>query len=232
MAIPVWLIAVDEKENFRLTQIPLKLSGKSDSHEQGWKVIRFQNKPPNKVISDEDGLRIGVESSANLLAYCLNGPVDVNSVLLQGLVTGFPRIPEDKRQGDKKADDFALRFGLVISGTKKLGKIERCFAPELIKRLCELVPKSQGIDHVLFLNLANNPPPKWRKRTHPVGKGLLQEQICSIKNEPGDFRIKVTFQKPYNVLALCIICDGDDTKSKYQVTINKIQLNPKREKMH
>jgi hypothetical protein len=230
MAIPACSKAVDKKDNLQLTRIPLNLSGKSDSNEQGWKVIRFQNKPPNKVVSDEGGLHISVESSANLLAYCLKENVDVNGVLLQGSITGFPIIPEDKQQGDKQADDFAIRLGLVISGAKKLSKIEKCFAPELIKRLCELAPNSQGINHVLFLNMANDPPPEWRKRTHPVGKGLLREQICSIKDEPGDFRIKVTFQKPYDVSALCIICDGDDTKSKYQITINNIQLNPIREK--
>lgn len=230
MAIPVWLNAVDKKENFRLTQIPLKLSGKSDNHEQGWKVIQFQNKPPNKIAFEENGLHIAVESSASLLAYCLNESVDVNGVLLQGSVTGFPNIPEGKRQGDKQADDFAIRFGLVISGTKKLGKIEKRFAPELVKRLCELVPNSQGIDHVLFLNLANDPPPEWQKRIHPIGKGLLREQICSVINKSGDFVIKAILQKPYTVLALCIISDGDDTKSEYQVTINNIQLNPKRKK--
>jgi hypothetical protein len=230
MTISVWSNAVDKKENSHTTRIPLNLSGKSDSHKQGWKVIRFKNKPPNNIVSDEDGLHIAVESSANLLAYCLNEAVDVNGVLLQGSVTGFPKIPEDKRQGDKHADDFAIRFGLVISGTKKLSKIDKLFAPELLKRLCELVPNSRGIDHVLFLNLANDPPPEWRKRTHPIGKGLLREQICSVKNKPGDFALQVDFQKPYTVLALCIICDGDDTKSNFRVIVRNIELNPKRKK--
>jgi len=228
MAIPVWLRAVDEKENLPLTRIPLKLSGKSDSH--GWKVIQFQNKPPNKVVSDKDGLHIAVESSADLLAYCLNEPVDVNGILLQGSVTDLPKIPEDKRQGDEDADDFAIRFGLIVSGTKKLSKIEKSFAPELIKRLCELVPDSQGIGHVLFLNLANDPPPEWGKRTHPIGRGLLREQVGCVKKAPGDFTMKVEFPQPCTVLALCIISDGDDTKSNFRVTVGNIQLNPKRKK--
>jgi len=230
MVIPVCLRAVDEKENLPLTRIPLKLSGKSDSHEQGWKIIQFQNKSPNKVVSDKDGLQIAVKSSANLLAYCLNEPVDVNGVLLQGSVTDLPKIPEDKRQGDEDADDFAIRFGLIVSGAKKLSKIEKTFAPELIKRLCELVPSSHGIDHVLFLNMANDPPPEWRKRTHPIGRGLLREQVVCVKKEPGGFTIKVEFQKPCTVLALCIISDGDDTKSNFGVTVRNIQLNPKRKK--
>ena len=223
--IPACLDAVDKKEKFRPTEIPLKLLGKSDSREQGWKVIRFQNKPPNKVVSDEDGLHIGVESSADLLAYSFDEPMDVNGVLLHGSVTGLPKIPEGKQQGGKQADDFAIRFGLVISGTKKLSKMDKYFASELVKRMCELVPKSQGIDHVLFLNLANDPPPEWQKRIHPIGKGLIREQICSIKNKPGDFVIKAIFPKPCSVLALCIICDGDDTRSKYRVNVNNIQLN-------
>ena len=228
LAIPAWTNAIAKKENLHLIQIPLKLSDKSDSHEHGWKVVQFRNKPPNKIVSDKEGLHIGVESSANLLAYCLNEPVDVNGVLLRGSVTGLPRIQENRQQGDKEADDFAIRFGLVISGTKKLSKIDKLFAPELVKHLCELAPNSQGIDHVLFLNLVNEPPPKWRNRIHPIGKGLLREQIGCVMKEPGDFTLKVEFQKPYTVLALCIISDGDDTKSKYRVTVRNIQLNPKR----
>ena len=231
LATPAWLNAAAKKENLHSIQIPLKLA-ESKSHEHCWKVVQFQNKLPNKIVSDKEGLHIGVESSANLLAYCLKEPVDVNSVLLQGSVTGLPRIQENTQQGDKKADDFAIRFGLVISGTKKLSKIEKLFAPELVKRLCELAPNSKGIDHVLFLNLANDPPPKWRNRIHPIGKGLLRERVACISHEPGDFTLKVEFQQPCTVLALCIISDGDDTKSKYQVTINNIQLNPKRKKEH
>jgi hypothetical protein len=230
MVIPACLYAVDKKENFCPTKIPLNLLDKPESHEQGWKIIHFQNKPPNKVKSDEDGLHIGVDSSADLLAYSFDEPMEVNGVLLQGSVTGLPKIPEDKQQGDKQADDFAIRFGLVISGTKKLSRMDKYFASELVKRLCELVPKSQGIDHVLFLNLANDPPPEWQKRIHPIGKELIREQICIVKNKPGDFVIKAIFPKPCTVLALCIICDGDDTKSKYLVNVNNIQLNPKENK--
>jgi len=230
LATPAWSNAVTKKENPHLIRIPLKLTDKLDSREHGWKVIQFRSKPPNKVVSDKDGLHIGVDCSVNLLAYCLNEPVEVNGVLLRGSVTGLPRIQENRRQGDKKADDFVIRIGLVISGTKKLGKIEKLFAPELVKRLCELAPNSQGIDHVLFLNLANDPPPKWRNRIHPIGKGLLRERVACVSNEPGDFTLKVEFQEPYTVLALCIISDGDDTKSKFQVNVKNIQLNPKRRK--
>ena len=152
-------------------------------------------------------------SAFAVIMLLLLTPAQVHGVLLQGSVTGLPKIQENKRQGDKKADDFAIRIGLVISGTKKLGPMGKLFVPELVKRLCELAPNSQGIDHVLFLNLANDPPPKWRKRTHPIGKGLLRERVCCVKSGPGDFTLKVEFQKPYTVLALCIISDGDDTKS-------------------
>lgn len=227
---PAWSNSVTKKETPHLIQIPLKLIGKHDSNEHGWKVVRFRSKPPNKVVSDKDGLHIGVDCSVNLLTYCFNEPAEVNGVLLRGSVTGLPKIRENRRQGDKKADDFAIRIGLVISGTKQLDKIEKIFAPELVKRLCELAPVSQGIDHVLFLNLANDPPPKWQNRIHPIGRGLLRERIACVSNEPGDFTLKVEFREPRTVLALCIISDGDDTKSKFQVNLRSIVLNPKKRK--
>lgn len=229
-AVPVRPDTVEDKENGQMLRIPLKLSKDTNGHGQGWKVLQFKNRLPNKVACDEKGLHIKVKCSANLLVCGLDKQTDVNSVILEGAVTGLPRIPEGKRQGDKKADDFAIRFGLVMAGKKRLNRIEKLFAPELVKHLFEQAPKSQGIDHVLFLNLANDPPPKWRKRNHPIGKGLLREQIACIKGTPGDFTIKVEFKEPCEVLALCIICDGDHTKSEFQVTVKDIQLNPKRRK--
>jgi hypothetical protein len=229
-AVPARSDTVDDKENGQMLRIPLTLSKGDDSQGQCWKVLRFKNRLPNKVACDEKGLHIKVQCSANLLVYGLDKQTDVYSVILEGAVTGVPRIPEGKKQGDKKADDFAIRFGLVMAGKKRLNRIEKLFAPELVKHLFEQAPKSQGIDHVLFLNLANDPPPKWKKRIHPIGKGLLREQVACIKGTPGDFTIEAKFQKPCEVLALCIICDGDHTKSEYQVTVKDIRLNPKRRK--
>jgi len=222
--------SIDDKEKEKTLRIPLRLSKDSNENKQCWKVLRFKNRKPNKVVCDEKGLHIKVQCSANLLVYPLDVQADVNSVVLQGAVTGLPRIPEGKKQGDKKADDFAIRFGLVIAGKKRLNPIEKLFAPELVRHLFGQAPKSKGIDHVLFLNLANDPPPEWKKRTHPIGKGLLREQVGCVRKTSGDFIIKAEFQKPYNVLALCIICDGDHTKSEFQVTVKDIQLNPQRRK--
>jgi hypothetical protein len=229
-AAPAWSDSAPREENGAIIRVSLNLSDDPNDNGQGWKVIQFRSKLPNKVVSDKDGLHIAVQCSAGLLVYCLSEQTPVHGILLRGAVTGLPRIPEGRRQGDKKADDFAMRIGLVVSGTKKLGKTKKLFAPELVKRLFELMPKSQGIDHVLFLNLANDPPPKWRRRIHPLGKGLLREQVACVKKEPGDFKLKVAFEKPLTVVALCICCDGDDTKSRYQVTVKSIQLNPKTEK--
>ena len=108
MATSAWSNAIAKKDNLNSIQIPLKLA-ESKSHKHCWKVIQFQNKLPNKIVSDKEGLHVGVESSVSLLAYCLKKPVDVNGVLLQGSVTGVPRIKKNTQQGDKKADVPALR---------------------------------------------------------------------------------------------------------------------------
>ncbi|MDT8302860.1 MAG: hypothetical protein RQ760_15370 [Sedimentisphaerales bacterium] len=227
-AVAVLADGVDDKENGKMLRIPLKLCKDTDGQGQDWKVLGFKNRLPNKVVCDEKGLHIKVRCSANLLVYGLDTLTDVNSVVLEGVVAGLPRIPEGKEQGGRKADDFAIRFGLVIPGKKRLNAIEKLFAPELVRHLFAQAPKSQGLDHVLFLNLANDPPPKWKTRIHPIGKGLLREQVACVKGAPGEFILEAEFQKPCEVLALCIICDGDHTKSEFQVTIKDIRLNSKR----
>ena len=57
------------KQREETIRIPLKLCDKSDSSPQGWKVVRFEKIPPNKTTSDEEGLHIRIQSSANLLAW-------------------------------------------------------------------------------------------------------------------------------------------------------------------
>jgi len=225
--VPAHSDAGAQEENGKPIRIPLELARESDKQGKGWKIVRFKNVPPNKWQSDEDGLHVRVQHSADLLTYCFSEETQVRRILVRGSVAGLPVIPEGRVQGDEKADDFAIRFGLVVSGTRKLGRTEKFFASELVKRLSELVPKSQGIDHALFLNLANDPPPKWRRRTHSLGKGMIREQIACVRSCPGQFRIDVQFQEPLKVLALCIVSDGDHTKSRYQVTVREIQLNRK-----
>ena len=51
-----------------------------------------------------------------------------------------------------------------------------------------------------------------------------------VGGRPGQFTIDVQFDKPLEVLALCIVSDGDHTKSKFQVTVRDIQLNPELKK--
>ncbi len=210
-------------------RIPLKLARQSDKQSPGWKVVRFKNVPANKWKSDEDGLHAHVQHSADLVAYCFSKQMQVSRIIVRGSVTGLPVIPRGRVQGDKKADDFAIRFGLVVAGERKLSRRERFFASELVKRLSELVPKPQGIDHALFLNPANDPPPRWRRRTHSLGKGMIREQIACIRSGPGQFTVDVKFPRPLDVLALCIVSDGDHTESSFRMTVRDIQLNPERE---
>jgi hypothetical protein len=228
---PVWPDTAASEKKKNSERIPLKLSDESDGDRQGWRVAEFPGTPPNKVSSDKDGLHIKVQCSSSLLAYCLEKETEVHGIVVRGSVSGLPRIPRGRKQGDEKADDFAMRIGLVVAGTRKLSKTEKLFASELVKRLYELVAGHDGIDHVLFLDLANDPGPNWRKRVHPIGNGLLREQIACTRKDAGDFRLEVKFEKPLTVFALCICCDGDDTKSKYQMTIKDIQLNPKKKEV-
>jgi hypothetical protein len=70
--------------------------------------------------------------------------------------------------------------------------------------------------------------PFWKRCYCEQGRDAL-----ATLEQAGDFKLQVKFEKPVEVFALCIICDGDHTQSKYHVTIKDIRLNPKNEKnMH
>ncbi len=58
--MPLNADADERKENEDTVRIPLRLSDESDSRGQGWKIVRFENVPPNKVACGKDGLHIQV----------------------------------------------------------------------------------------------------------------------------------------------------------------------------
>jgi hypothetical protein len=199
-----------------LTVIALPLSG--GDH---WHALSFGKLRANEVAFSDKELRISVEASASPLFYHFDETLLLRSVFVEGSLTGVPKLPDSKIEGERGADDSPLRFGVVVEGEKKLGWLEKLFAPAWLKRLTEIVP-DKPFGGVRFLTLAQTlDVGTWRP--HPKSRYLSEEVVKKI-TAPGPFSFEKIYAEPPRAMGLWLQADGDDTKSSFEVKLNSILL--------
>ena len=213
------LLIFGSKSAFALTRVPLELDS------QHWHLLEYHNIPANRVSQNEGGIRIDVQASASPLIYTFEQPQSIRHISVSGKISLLPAIPEGAQQGDRGADDFPFRLGLVLEGDKNLTFAQRLIASDWVKQLFDLAPESSGIDQVRFLNLRNPAPVNWQQRIHPESRGLFTEVIVGQADANMRFELEHTLDAPLRVLALWISADGDDTGSFYSLTLDSVSYN-------
>jgi len=188
-----------------------------------WQVLKYRSIQPNRIEFTESGMKIEVQHSASPLIYPLKTPLMVSKLLVAGKIEGALQIPSKRKQGEKHADDFTVRVGLVLAGDKKLSKWQAMVAPDWIKRLHSLAPKDGGVDHIEFFNVVQDRSLIGNSRRHPKSE-LLVENFVIQPEADGTFKMETEIRLKQRVVALWLSSDGDDTASKYSVTINSLRL--------
>ncbi len=188
-----------------------------------WEVEKYSRLPAHTVNFSPEGLRIQVKESASPLFYPLPPQTKALGFKVEGEFRGLPQFPAAAIQGEKGADDFALRVGFIVPGDKQLSGLKKLLAPEWIKNLYSKLPKGLGLDHVHFFNITQNPAQVNSSRTHPASE-LIQEEMIAVVTKPGPFQYEFTMKKPLAAAALWIGSDGDDTKSNFEVVISKLEI--------
>ena len=190
----------------------------------GWQIDRYSRIAPHETRFAQGELRIHVRRSASPIIRALpGGPLKITGFKVEGEFKGLPVFANVKKQGQKGADDFALRLGFIVPGDKKLSGLKKTFAPEWIKRLYEKVPEGSGIDHVRFFALVQNPELVGQSRRHPASE-LLREDFVAHVRAPGPFTFTHQLAEPLQAGAIWLSTDGDDTRSEFTVVIKKIEL--------
>ncbi len=192
-----------------------------------WQVLQFSGLKPNKVYFTDKGLKVSVDKSASPIIYPFKKAIYIESIHLKGELSQLINFKPQQIQGQKSLDDYTLRLGLVIEGTKKLSFAQKLIAPAWVKKLYSLAPKGTGVDHIKFINATEQPKLLNTHRTHPLTK-LFKESNPWLIDKSGVFDLKYTLPKAQKVIALWISIDGDDTKSSFEVKINEINFNIKK----
>ena len=199
-------------------KIPLK-------DDAGWEILKYSKIKPNKVKFLDDKLIIDVDNSSSPLVYPFSKPLLAEEVLFSSKIEGKIDLGT-KQQGEKGADDFLLRIGLVYLGTKTLGFFKRQIAADWVIHLFQLAPEGAGIEKIRFYNIFSDKRLYGKKREHP-SSDLIEENFVFENAKNGEVTGQIKTDTKSKVLALWISSDGDDTKSKFQTIISKLEIKTK-----
>jgi len=191
-----------------------------------WQVLKYSDLPSHKVEFTDSGLSVNVKSSASPLVYPLESMTAVSKISVSGTVE--KKIIFKGLQGSKNNDDFALRVGLVVKGKQTLSFAKKLVAPSWVKSLFALAPKGTGVDHIYFLNAAQDDKIIGKKRNHPLSKLIKEDNKWKLKfdkNGVAKFNFSTELPSSKKTLAVWISIDGDDTKSNFKTKITNLKLN-------
>ena len=187
-----------------------------------WEVLTYRGIPPNVAHFETAGLRIDVDRSAGPIVYRLTEVRQVRGIRAEGSAVGQLRTTA-ARQGQKGEDDYVLRVGLVEVGSRRPGWLERRMAPAWARRLFDLAPPGLGIAGIRFFNVGLAPDQMGRSRQHPASD-LIVERVVAVPDATGRFALVVDLDAPVRTVAVWISADGDDTQSRFRLTVTRLDL--------
>ncbi len=191
-------------------------------HKSKWEVLSYSSIKANTFDFKGQSMTIGIDGSASPLIYPFQSPVSANEISFKAKIEGDIDF-KGQKQGEKGADDFLLRIGLVYEGDQTLNWFQKKVAASWILKLFNLAPKGTGVSHIHFLNVYSQDALKGQKREHPLSE-LLIEQMVAKKDPQGFVSVTVPLVKNKKILALWISSDGDDTKAKFKVQLESIVI--------
>ncbi len=186
-----------------------------------WTELSFKKIQSNKVEYSPTGIKVSVNNSASPLVYKLDRFYKITGFEVDLKVDGDLK---NEPYGKTIEEDSLFRLGLVVEGKQTLSGVKKLFAPDWIKKLFSLAPEGAGLDKIYFFNVGRSTESLSVKRNHPKTDLMVEEIIVVRKKTEPALKIKYQLAIPLNVPALWISIDGDNSKSTYVTTIEKLTL--------
>jgi hypothetical protein len=187
-----------------------------------WQQLSYSSIKSNVVSYTADGLLIHVDQSASPLIFPFEHAENIDEVSVSIAIKGDIHLTE-AMQGEKGADDFVFRLGLVSEGNKTLNVFQRSIAAKWIKTLYTLAPEGAGIDNIAFYSVYSDNRLHAKSRVHPLSNLIVEHYVEKLP-EKGELEFTFKPKSSARVLALWLSSDGDDTHSTYDVLIKKIVI--------
>ena len=187
-----------------------------------WNLLSYRSIPSHTISNSDGALKIAVKRSASPLVTMFPGKPSGRILEIEAKINGQLDLAKTP-QGEKGADDFRLRVGLIFAGEAVIDPFQLSLAPPWIKKLSSLLPEGTGISHVQFWNTYLDPNLANLQRNHPTSE-LWREHFILKVEQDGRIRQQVEIEETAELLGVWISTDGDDTGSCFDVRIEKLRI--------
>lgn len=187
---------------------------------QDWVELKYKNIPSNQVKFENSQVQIQVNQSASPLIHRLQAPQSVNGFSFKLNIKGGLT----NAQADQFLEDSYFRLGLVASGEKTLNWWQKKVAADWVLKLFSMAPQGVGLDKIYFFNVSPYSDQVGKARVHPKSELMHEFVVASHSENKEVLEVNHQLKMPLQVVALWLSSDGDDTKSQFEVQIQKIEL--------
>jgi len=180
--------------------------------------IEFGKINANHHVFHDQQLQIDVDSSASFLMKAFNTVRQIHQVSFAWRSRNAPQIINSQHEAKRKGDDAVFKLGLLLkSDDSSLNP----FLPSWMKRVESLL-KFPSQDMIYLVADAKHAP--GRQWPNPYNKRVTMISISSVPDHQGWMQASYQFEQPVNVVALWLMADGDNTKSKFTARIKNVVL--------
>lgn len=188
-----------------------------------WELLKYASVPAHRLTFARNKLKLAVRRSASPVIYPIDKPIYARRLYVKAFIDGEINFGS-RRQGEKRADDFRLRVGVIYAGDRVLDSIQLSMAPGWIQRLYALAPVEGGISRVEFFSTWSDPRLANRRRQHPTTNLWHENYVLEISNL-GVIEQSIAIPNDEQILGVWLSSDGDDTGACFSVTVERIELS-------
>jgi hypothetical protein len=188
-----------------------------------FKNAAFPDIPINSISDniDDQSIEISVDKSKSFVVLPFSEPTKIKNLSFFWKFKGkFGTLSEDFEKSHM-GNDNRLAIGLVMTG--KRSWLDWLFSPEWMRVLEKEVEIS--FNEMILFNVGARAKPgtNWKD---PEYKNVSHVSLAdSPTHWEGNWRASsVAFSKPYEVAAIVLLADGENTESKFSVTVKDLSF--------
>jgi hypothetical protein len=180
--------------------------------------ISFEKIPSTKYSEEAGIINAEVASSSSFLLKPFSEVKNIKKVQWRWKVTGDLNVKSFDELKSKSGDDALFRIGLIKAGSAPTVPF---FAPSWIKAIRDHM-KLPGAEMQYLVS--GGPAAKGAKWVSPYTDSMNLLQVESTPEESGWHLAQHSFSDSLKVVGLWLMADGDNTKSKFSVSVKDLEF--------
>lgn len=181
--------------------------------------IQFGRIKANRYSFEAHTLKIEVDNSASFLMKSFESVRPVRQVSFHWRSDNSPGVIDAEHETQKAGDDAVFKIGLLL---RSENVIENPLLPRWMRQVrTQLKYPSENIIY-LVADAKHAVGEQW---VNPYNRRVTMVSMMSSVSEGGWQRASYTFNDPVEVVAIWLMADGDNTKSRFTSYVKAIRLD-------